>query len=137
MDTHVKSFFKSLFSKRSEPKLSEIEPEPLHVSVIADEKGADFLRTQLELDIKGKSLGHRPIGYTLFELIELEALLNRSPASGKASVIYTHPECRKLATYVVKYYVLARDIEDFEKAVAYDRLLTSLLNYTTLINVMV
>lgn len=129
-----------IFFKRSAKKVPAVAlptdlKESLRVHVIADQQGLAFIKLQLELDINGKALGYRPIPYTLFELIGLEALLNRQPETGRSTVIYSHAERQQVAAYIVKYYVAARDVEDVDKAEAYNRLLGTFLEYATLINV--
>lgn len=111
-----------------------VEVETLLVAVSLDPQGKEFLSTQLERDIDGKTRSWNPIPYTLFQLLDFEQLLERKPESNLTSdVLYTHEERRQLAAYVVRYHVMARDIEDFEKATAYNRLLASLLELSTLI----
>lgn len=130
--------FSFLFKKaKSAPQsLTDICPiEPLTLSVLPDLEGIAFLKIQLELDINAKGLGWRPVQFELFELLEMETLLKRKLQVGRASVAYTHPECAQLARYAGHYYVQARDIEDFERATAYNRLVFSLLDPSNLIKI--
>lgn len=128
------SFFKKK-ARKAELSLTDVCPdEQLFVAVNLDPQGKEFLMTQLERDIDGKSRIQNPIPFTLFELIEFDSLLSRKSESDLCSdVMFTHQERKDLAMYVVRYYVMARDIEDFEKATAYNRLLASLLELSTLI----
>ncbi|GAB3803089.1 hypothetical protein GCM10028819_32440 [Spirosoma humi] len=127
------SFFKKQPSKVALSKTEVCLFEPLTVSVLPDPDGITFVKTQLELDINAKAKGWRPIPFTLFELLEMEASLFRKPQTGLASVAFTYPECALLARYAGYYFVRARDIEDFERASAYNRFVFSLLDPSNLI----
>lgn len=127
------SFFRKK-AKNAPQSLTEVCPnKPLTVSILPDPEGKAFLKTQLELDINAKGLGWRPVRFELFELLEMEALLKRQPQVGVERVVYTHPEVQQLALYAGHYFVQARDIEDFERATAFDRLVFSLLDPKNLI----
>ena len=114
----------------TEPRLIET----LHVAIRLDPQGKEFLAAQLERDIEAKSRGWSPVPYTLFQLLEFDRLLKRKPESDLVrEVLFTHQERVDLALYVTRYYARARDIEDFLKARAYNALLASMLELSTLI----
>ena len=127
------SIFKKKTKKAPQSLTDVCLIEPLTISVLPDLEGIAFLKIQVDLDINAKGRGWRPVQFTLFELLEVDKLLKREPQVGLASVAYTHPECAQLARYAGHYFVKARDIEDFEKASAYNRFVFSLLDPFNLI----
>lgn len=120
-------------SKPAMPLPSPFILESLKVAALLDPAGKTYILEQLERDINAKALGWRPVMRTLFELLDIEALFTSKADPVTGLVIYSHLERKKLAAYVAHYYIAARDIEDFDKGAAYNRLLASLLENSTLI----
>lgn len=88
-----------------------------------------FLQKQLQRDIQAKSLGWRPLPFTLFELLEIEKLLPEEITNR----VMTHAQRKLIGYYCAFYYKQAQDMEDAYLSQLYDEFLTALLEESTLI----
>ncbi|MCX6216371.1 hypothetical protein [Spirosoma sp.] len=124
----------ALKAAQSLTELRHVEIETLYVAVSLHPEGKKLLATQLERDIDGKSRGWNPVPFTLLQLQKFDQLLKRKPESDLVDdVLFTHEERKELAMYAVRYFVMARDSEDVDRATAYKLLISSLLELSTLI----